>query len=43
MKFKMIGLPEEVKKKLDKLKIHRKQPYHELISELIENYTEMKK
>jgi len=38
MKLKLIAVTEDVKKKLDELKIHRREPYYEVIERLIESY-----
>jgi len=37
-----IRVPEDIKKKLDELKIHPRQPYHEVIQKLLEVYEEWK-
>ena len=38
-----IKVTEEVKEALDKLKLHRREPYHEVIAKLIDVYTMMQK
>lgn len=35
LKFKQVGLREETKNKLDKLKIHPSEPYYQVIERLI--------
>ena len=42
MKFKTIIIPEEIKKKLDEIKIHPREPYWEVIEKLIKKCGEVK-
>jgi len=38
MELKLIAVTEKVKKELDELKIHRREPYYEVIERLIKSY-----
>jgi len=40
--WKSIKIKQETKEKLDKLKIHKRQPYDEVIDKLITSYTKKK-